>query len=552
MVEFHGHDNSCDLHGPKCAHTGEGQYLTHYRCAKGCDFDVCKACFEEGKQGSYAADEAFANQVTPLMLASRVAAVDAVKALLKEGALPNRRSASLCTALGLAAEHPQGSDVVLILLKAKAQQIQDKKGRTPLIEAAQNGSAESVRHLIDWMTPEDMRNCGVNQGAQGDHMSTPLMRAAQGGKSRLEVLELLLEKSANINQLNEQQRSALFFACQVGQLSTAKALLDKGAKIDGNGMAPLGAACSFGSAEMVKLLLERRADVNIDPRAENGRVLLPYSMCLENALRSGWDDVVRILQDHGAKVTSSPAGRRSSSELSIKSYGSALRSAATSGDMKALQTVLDGLVQTGSARVLNETDQRGQTALWLASFHGHPKVVRTLLEEHADVNKASNHDTTPLCAACYPPQNSWKTEDGAAECVKLLINAKAVIDAADADGDTPLINAVYSKYPKCARLLLEATPPADRMLKNRRRSSAVDLATESPDLFPFLQAQVMPAARSGAPSRGNGRQGAVQSAKSAQQFQRILGDAAEADRTVVVFFTAEWCPPSRSVVCSPY
>ena len=330
MVLQFRQDNSCDLLGSRCTHVG-----THYRCAKGCDFDVCKACFEEGNQGSYAADEAFANQVTPLMLASRAAAVEAVKVLLEAGAMPNRRSKSLCTALSLAAEHPQGAEVVLALLEVRAQPGPDRDGRTPLIEAAQNGSAESVRHLINAAMSQNAAREMLNAGDKNG--STALMRAAQGGKSRIEVLNLLLEKGASINKLNNEGRSALFFACQLGQLSTAEALLEKGAKIDGCGVAPLHAAVFFGAVDVVKLLLNKRADVNIDPQDLEGMRKLDSSKCLETALEAGSDDVVSILMDHDAKISTSPAGLRGSSgfsTLSLQSYGSKLRSAASLGNVK--------------------------------------------------------------------------------------------------------------------------------------------------------------------------------------------------------------------------
>ena len=48
LLCVHAHDlsycrlnNRCDVNGPACARMG-----THYRCAEGCDWDICRPCFE--------------------------------------------------------------------------------------------------------------------------------------------------------------------------------------------------------------------------------------------------------------------------------------------------------------------------------------------------------------------------------------------------------------------------------------------------------------------------------------------------------------------------
>jgi hypothetical protein len=70
-----------------------------------------------------------------------------------------------------------------------------------------------------------------------------------------------------------------------------------------------------------------------------------------------------------------------------------LRQAAETGDVPALQALLD------KQPVIDARDAGGRTALMLATLHGRTEAVEALLSAGADPNVADAHGTTPLQAA---------------------------------------------------------------------------------------------------------------------------------------------------------
>jgi hypothetical protein len=96
-------------------------------------------------------------------------------------------------------------------------------------------------------------------------------------------------------------------------------------------------------------------------------------------------------------------------------------------------------------------DSYGRTPLSWAAENGHKAVVKLLLEAKADVNAKDNKGQTPLwCAA----------RNGHEAVVKLLLEAKADVDAKDNGGRTPLWCAARNGHEAVVKLLLEAKADA--------------------------------------------------------------------------------------------
>ncbi|XP_012285319.1 protein fem-1 homolog B isoform X2 [Orussus abietinus] len=88
---------------------------------------------------------------------------------------------------------------------------------------------------------------------------------------------------------------------------------------------------------------------------------------------------------------------------------------------------------------------QGATALWCAAGAGHLNVVKTLVQAGANVNYATQANSTPLRAACF---------DGRLDIVKYLIDHNADINIANMYNNTCLMIAVYKGHIDVVNFLL--------------------------------------------------------------------------------------------------
>ena len=96
------------------------------------------------------------------------------------------------------------------------------------------------------------------------HLENMLIKACQNGQKG--IVEIYLEnKDVNINRVDDGGLTALHYACSNGTRDIVKRLLDKGADVTittNRGVTPLHNAVSTGSKEIIKMLVEKGADIN--------------------------------------------------------------------------------------------------------------------------------------------------------------------------------------------------------------------------------------------------------------------------------------------------
>jgi uncharacterized protein len=231
------------------------------------------------------------------------------------------------------------------------------------------------------------------------------------------VRALLAERGADVNAMGPYETPALHWIVRVEDVELAERLLDLGANPNlGNayGLMPLHLAIENKDADMVSLLLDHGADPLQPDRTGESPLIL--------AARSGSVDIVSALLKHGAQ----PDAREPNFE---------------------------------------------QTPLMVAVRAGATDVVQLLLSHKVDVNAQSKAGAVPdfrlpasnagskgvgIVRGGWPERGErspiggaktpllYATRAGNLELTRLLIEAGANIEQADANGITPLLNAVLN------------------------------------------------------------------------------------------------------------
>jgi len=179
---------------------------------------------------------------TPLTMATRVKAKDAVALLLAHGADPNIPTADRHQHLRL----------------------------TPLNIALANGSFDIARILVE---------AGADVSARRQWDDLPPLHRALPDRA---LFELILDHGAHINAPSRTDQTPLHIAADQGQTDNVQYLLDKGAAInaqDRDGNTPLHLAAGKGHSATCILLLDRQADITI--RSKRGRLPLDYARAAE-------------------------------------------------------------------------------------------------------------------------------------------------------------------------------------------------------------------------------------------------------------------------------
>ena len=201
---------------------------------------------------------------TPLLLASRYDHAGAARALLEGGADVNAR---------------------------------DKRGFTPLMRAVLNGSVETVKTVMEFKPDLNAQTTDPDPNTSG---STALMYAV--AKNRKEVLDMLLDAGADINESDVTVGSALTWAAYYDREDLVADLLERGADpnvVNNVGGTPLIVAATKGSTRIVQMLLDHGADPAA--KSKDGKNALQWAQAAHRA------DVAKVLQDAAAAKRKKPS-----------------------------------------------------------------------------------------------------------------------------------------------------------------------------------------------------------------------------------------------------
>ncbi len=338
---------------------------------------------------------------TSLHRAAALGNVEMMKLLLTHGADVNVRSKSGSTPLKVAVGPAKLESLKTLLAAGANPNLADNQGVTPLSDAASAGNLEAVKLLLD-------AKADPNAGT----FYPPLFCAIRSGSTNL--VELLLRAGADPNL--------------PGRIEFERSRLGGGSGGASTNL-PLEFACSYNQPEIVRLLLQFKAD-------PNGTDLLGQPFIFQGLLNL---DILKILLEAGADANAveSPSGRIArpgETPLLMAARNRFIRSSARpdrsyeisrEGDLAAARLLIDH-----GANVNARRPSDGATPLHAAVGTDNRELVELLLASKADVNAGDNQgknalDWTKQRIGSRPP-NKAETDT-----VELLLKYGAVEKSKD-------------------------------------------------------------------------------------------------------------------------
>jgi len=262
-------------------------------------------------------------------------------------------------------------EIVELLLNAKADpDIQDLRGNTALILAAEHCKAEIVELLLNNGANPNIKTFAkdmVTFRSQNDW--TALMNAARKGHK--EIVRLLLDAKADPNIQSKSGNTALILATD---LDIIRLLLKAGVNPNIQNEAGVGIlikSAKNGRIDIVKELIDVNADLNVKNSAGDTPLIL--------AAAQGHKEIVELLINAKA-------------DLNVQNqFGeTALTWAAFQGHTDIVKILIEAKAN------LNIQNQFGSTSLMLAADKRHKEVVKLLLDAGADSNIKDNDGRTVL------------------------------------------------------------------------------------------------------------------------------------------------------------
>jgi ankyrin repeat protein len=251
---------------------------------------------------------------------------------------------------------------------------------------------------------------------------TALHRACSAGLSS--AVSRLLAGEIEVNEIDDNGLAPIYYGTVSGNAAIVRMLVERGADVKAQGGYygnALQAAAFGGHKSIASLLLEYKADVN----AQGGS----YGNALQAAACGGHESIVRLLLENEADVNAQGG-----------SFSNTLQVAAREGHESIIRLLLE-----------NEADVNAQgghygNALQAAAFGGHESIVRLLLENEADVNAQGGHYGNALQAAACGGHES---------IIRLLLENKADVNAQGGSYGNALQAAAWGDHESIIRLLLE-------------------------------------------------------------------------------------------------
>ena len=291
----------------------------------------------------------------------------------------------------------------------------------------------------------DVARILINGGANVDQA---MLLVARSGDP--ELFHLLMSKKPS----RESLTGALYQAAEAGHLEIVRQLINSGLTPNDRwaGSLPLDGAAYAGQTEVVRLLLERGADVNAVDANSGGRGETALHYATRSSAKSA-ADVVGLLLGSGSKVN-------------VQDHEG------TTPLMNALDHREIALMLLAQGADVNLRDQGGNTALMYAAARHLTSMIQLLMKKGADINAQNNAGVTALM-----------NTSGAVDSVDDPDTVQAVLDngadpnKSDHHGYTALMYAARQGLNGAARVLIAMG--ADIGKRDEDGKTALQLASGS-------------------------------------------------------------------------
>ncbi|XP_046451149.1 serine/threonine-protein phosphatase 6 regulatory ankyrin repeat subunit B-like [Daphnia pulex] len=239
-----------------------------------------------------------------------------------------------------------------------------------------------------------------------------------------DILDVILETGKfDINYRDEEGRTALHFALNAKNMTTARYLLENGADPtirDKNEVTPFHLAASHATTtDIIKLILKGSL-VDISSRDDDGMTTLHYAIEASNVITA------RYLLKKGADPT-------------IRDYNDYYTPFHCAAINSKESDMLDLLLKSEYVDINETRCRRGSTALHFAITASNLTAARFLLEKGANPNVVDENGLTPLHEAVFLAKDM--------DIVELLLNHKDTnVNLLENSGNNSLHYAKYNKH----------------------------------------------------------------------------------------------------------
>jgi ankyrin repeat protein/predicted Ser/Thr protein kinase len=240
--------------------------------------------------------------------------------------------------------------VELLLAKGAAIEAQDSRGRTPLYRAATEAKNDAVTLLLDKKAAIDHRANdgstalletvqfgklstlqlliahGADVNVADSASNTPLMLAAEGSAympNNVPAVTALLAAGAKVDPADSRGRTPFYRAAAEGKVEAMQLLLDKKADLNAratDGSTPLFVAVQSAKLDAVRWLADKGANVN--QADANGTTPLMLAAETSPYIKNPLDYLTPLLA-HGAKIDSTDTRGRTALDRATESKNTA-------------------------------------------------------------------------------------------------------------------------------------------------------------------------------------------------------------------------------------